>query len=42
VGEDRVGLLKTDFLGLRNLTIMSQALKFIKQVTGAVVDLSTI
>lgn len=34
IGEDGVGLLKMDFLGLRNLTIMSQAMKFIKQVTG--------
>ncbi len=42
VGEDGVGLLKMDFLGLRNLTIMTQALKFIKQVTGEVVDLATI
>ena len=30
VGEDGVGLLKMDFLGLRNLTIMAQALRFIK------------
>lgn len=42
VGEDGVGLLKMDFLGLRNLTIMTQALKFIKQVTGEIVDLATI
>lgn len=42
VGEDGVGLLKMDFLGLRNLTIMSQALKFITQVTGEVIDLSKI
>ncbi len=42
VGEDGVGLLKMDFLGLRNLTIMTQALKFIKQVRGTIVDLSTI
>src|SRR5260221_10191972 len=31
VGEDGVGLLKMDFLGLRNLTIIEEALKFIKQ-----------
>ncbi len=42
VGEDGVGLLKMDFLGLRNLTIMTQALKFIKQVTGEIVDMATI
>lgn len=40
VGEDGVGLLKMDFLGLRNLTIMSQALRFISQVRNVTVDLS--
>ncbi|MBP9719086.1 MAG: DNA polymerase III subunit alpha [Candidatus Levybacteria bacterium] len=30
VGEDGVGLLKMDFLGLRNLTIIEEALKLIK------------
>jgi DNA polymerase-3 subunit alpha len=39
VGEDGVGLMKMDFLGLRNLTIMSQALGFIKKVQGKVIDL---
>jgi len=29
IGEDGVGLLKIDFLGLRNLTIIQEALKFI-------------
>ncbi|HUD19636.1 MAG TPA: DNA polymerase III subunit alpha [Patescibacteria group bacterium] len=42
VGEDGVGLLKMDFLGLRNLTIMTQALKFIKQVRGETINLSSI
>ncbi len=42
VGEDGVGLLKMDFLGLRNLTIMSQALRFIKEVRGETVDLEKI
>ncbi len=42
VGEDGVGLLKMDFLGLRNLTIMSQALKFIKDVRGEVINLEKI
>ncbi|OGG13131.1 DNA polymerase III subunit alpha [Candidatus Gottesmanbacteria bacterium RIFCSPHIGHO2_01_FULL_46_14] len=42
VGEDGVGLLKMDFLGLRNLTIMSQALAFIKKVRGVTIDLDTI
>lgn len=42
IGEDGVGLLKMDFLGLRNLTIMSQALTFIKNVRGIDVDLQKI
>ena len=42
VGEDGVGLLKMDFLGLRNLTILSQALAFIKLARGKTVDMSTI
>lgn len=31
VGEDGVGLLKMDFLGLRNLTIIQESLRFIKE-----------
>jgi DNA polymerase-3 subunit alpha len=42
VGEDGVGLLKMDFLGLRNLTIMSQAMRFIKEVRGETIDLQNI
>ncbi|MFZ5845050.1 MAG: DNA polymerase III subunit alpha [Patescibacteria group bacterium] len=42
VGEDGVGLLKMDFLGLRNLTILSQALDFIRQVRGEILDLQKI
>ena len=42
VGEDGVGLLKMDFLGLRNLTIMSQALAFIKSTQNKVIDLYAI
>ncbi len=42
VGEDGVGLLKMDFLGLRNLTILSQALVFIKKTQGISIDLSNI
>lgn len=40
VGEDGVGLLKMDFLGLRNLTIIEEALKFIKQNQDKEVDLT--
>ncbi|QDT06711.1 DNA polymerase III subunit alpha [Rubripirellula lacrimiformis] len=32
------GLLKMDFLGLRNLTILSRTVKFIEQTTGKTVD----
>ncbi|MDP1722920.1 MAG: DNA polymerase III subunit alpha [Candidatus Gottesmanbacteria bacterium] len=42
VGEDGVGLLKMDFLGLRNLTILSQALAFIKKTKDTVIDVATI
>ena len=42
VGEDGVGLLKMDFLGLRNLTIMSQALTFIRASRGETIDLEKI
>ncbi|MEK9143190.1 MAG: DNA polymerase III subunit alpha [Patescibacteria group bacterium] len=42
VGEDGVGLLKMDFLGLRNLTIIAQALAFIKLTQGKTVDLTLI
>lgn len=39
VGEDGVGLLKMDFLGLRNLTIMAAALKFLEQTKNLTIDL---
>ncbi|MBA3723777.1 MAG: DNA polymerase III subunit alpha [Candidatus Levybacteria bacterium] len=42
VGEDGVGLLKMDFLGLRNLTIIEESLKFIKQNQGIEVDLTKV
>lgn len=42
VGEDGVGLLKMDFLGLRNLTIMSQTLKFIKETKNIDIDIGKI
>lgn len=41
VGEDGVGLLKMDFLGLRNLTILQEALRFIKSNQDVDVDFST-
>jgi DNA polymerase-3 subunit alpha len=42
VGEDGVGLLKMDFLGLRNLTIIQEALRFIKENQGIEVDFSKV
>lgn len=42
IGEDGVGLLKIDFLGLRNLTIIQEALRFIEINQGKKIDFSTI
>lgn len=42
VGEDGVGLLKMDFLGLRNLTIMAEALQCIERTKGKTIDLYTL
>jgi DNA polymerase-3 subunit alpha len=42
VGEDGVGLLKMDFLGLRNLTILAETLRFIKEHKGEEIDMSKI
>lgn len=42
IGEDGVGLLKIDFLGLRNLTIIQEALKFIEDNEKKVVNFSNI
>lgn len=42
VGEDGVGLLKMDFLGLRNLTIIEESLKFIKNNQNIEINLSSI
>lgn len=42
VGEDGVGLLKMDFLGLRNLTIIEEALKFIKENQGIEINISQV
>lgn len=39
---EAVGLLKMDFLGLRNLTTIDDALKGIKKVTGEVLDINQI
>ncbi|QDS96296.1 DNA polymerase III subunit alpha [Roseimaritima multifibrata] len=35
---EAAGLLKMDFLGLRNLTMLSRAVAFVKQTTGETID----
>lgn len=42
VAGQAIGLLKMDFLGLRNLTILEKALNFIKVISKKEVDLSEI
>ncbi len=42
VGEDGVGLLKMDFLGLRNLTIIEETLKFVKQNQDIGIDFAKV
>lgn len=42
IGEDGVGLLKMDFLGLRNLTIIEESLRFIKSNQNIDINLSSI
>ena len=42
VDDNAVGLLKMDFLGLRNLTILEKAIDFVEQTENKKVDLSEI
>lgn len=42
VGEDGVGLLKMDFLGLRNLTIIQESLRFIRENQNKEIDFQKI
>jgi DNA polymerase-3 subunit alpha len=42
VGEDGIGLLKFDFLGLKNLTIMANTKKLIKAIYDEEIDLDAI
>jgi DNA polymerase-3 subunit alpha len=42
VGEDGVGLLKFDFLGIKNLSILADAVKRVKAIHDVDVDLETI
>ena len=42
VGEDGVGLLKFDFLGIKNLAILADAVKRVKKIRNAIVDIENI
>lgn len=42
ISDTAIGLLKMDFLGLRNLSILGQAIEIIKQVRQVNVDLSNL
>ncbi len=42
VGEDGVGLLKFDFLGIRNLSILADAVKLTKLLEGIKVDIENV
>jgi len=42
VSEKAIGLLKMDFLGLRNLTILEKALDYVRHASGKKIDLSDI
>ncbi len=39
---EKIGLLKVDFLGLRTLTVIDQAVKIIKQTRGQTIDIARI
>ncbi len=42
VGEDGVGLLKFDFLGIKNLAILADAVKRVKKIRNIEVDIETV
>ena len=42
ISDNAIGLLKMDFLGLRNLTILEKAKEYVKQMDGVEVDISGI
>ncbi|MBA3732915.1 DNA polymerase III subunit alpha [Patescibacteria group bacterium] len=42
VGEDGVGLLKFDFLGIRNLSILADAVKLAEKIEGVKVDIENV
>ncbi|HEY4505251.1 MAG TPA: DNA polymerase III subunit alpha [Candidatus Paceibacterota bacterium] len=42
VGEDGVGLLKFDFLGIRNLSILADAVKLTEKIEGVKIDIENV
>lgn len=42
VGEDGVGLLKFDFLGIKNLAILADAVKRVRKIRGVEVDIENV
>lgn len=42
VGEDGIGLLKFDFLGIRNLSILADAVERVKKIEGQIIDIENI
>jgi DNA polymerase III subunit alpha len=42
VGEDGVGLLKFDFLGIKNLAILADAVKRVRKIHGVEVDIENV
>ncbi len=42
VGEDGVGLLKFDFLGIKNLSILADAVKLVKKIENVDVDIERV
>lgn len=42
VGEDGVGLTKFDFLGIKNLTILADAVRRVQETRGTAIDIETV
>ncbi len=42
VGEDGIGLLKFDFLGIKNLSILADAVERVKKIEGKTVDIENV
>lgn len=42
ISDKAIGLLKMDFLGLRNLTILQKTIEFVKKTKGSQIDLNKI